>query len=146
LFFILKAIVLKKSKFKINAFILSKYLFIFKRIAFMDNLVEILELIREKRKEKGITQADMAGKLGISQSAYKDIELGKTDLKVRTLQQIADVLGINLFSERGGKQEQSLVAVNPQNIYSDLNQLKKNQEEMNEKLNEILSLFGKKKK
>lgn len=112
----------------------------------MVNLAEILDLIREKRKEKGITQADMAAKLGISQSAYKDIEIGKTDLKVRTLQQIAEVLGIDLFSARGGKQEQSLVAVNPQNIYADLNQLKQNQEEMNEKLNEILNLFGKKKK
>jgi transcriptional regulator with XRE-family HTH domain len=112
----------------------------------MDDLEAILEMIREKRKEKGVTQAEMAAKLGISQSAYKDIELGKTDLKVRTLQQIADILGINFANNgKGGKKEQSLVALNPDNIYSDLNQLKRNQEEMNDKLDEILKLFGKKK-
>ncbi len=111
----------------------------------MDDLEAMLELIRERRKEKGFTQAEMAAKLGISQSAYKDIELGKTDLKVRTLQQIADFLGISFVNGKGGKTEQSLVAVNPANIYSDLNQLKRNQEEMNEKLDEILKLFGKKK-
>lgn len=104
---------------------------------------EILELIREKRKERGITQADMAAKLGISQSAYKDIEIGKTDLKVKTLQQIANILGID-FIDRNRK-EQSLVAVNPENIYGDLNELKRKQDEMDAKLDEILKLFKGKK-
>ncbi len=116
----------------------------------MDDLKEILELIREKRKERGITQADMAAKLGISQSAYKDIEIGKTDLKVRTLQQIADILGIDLFAKKSNNKEQSLIAINPENIYKDINDLKRNQEEMknelNQKLDEILNFFGKKKK
>jgi transcriptional regulator with XRE-family HTH domain len=116
----------------------------------MDDLVEILELIKERRKEKGITQSEMATKLGISQSAYKDIEIGKTDLKVRTLQQIADILGIDLFSKKGTNQEQSLIAVNPENIYTDLYELKRNQEDMkneiNEKLDAILNFLGKGKK
>lgn len=57
---------------------------------------EILENIKARRKEKGFTQADMAQKLGISQNAYKNIELGNVELKVKTLQQIGDILGIQL--------------------------------------------------
>ena len=111
----------------------------------MDSNDEILELIRERRKELGITQADMAGKLGISQSAYKDIEIGKTDLKVKTLEQIAKILGIDFFDRKKHTKEQALVVVNPENIYGDLNELRRQQEEMNNKLDEILKIFKGKK-
>ena len=111
----------------------------------MDSNDEILELIRERRKELGITQAEMAAKLGISQSAYKDIEIGKTDLKVKTLQQIANILGIDFLDKRKSSKEQSLVVVNPENIYSDLNEMRRKQDEMDSKLDEILRLFKGKK-
>lgn len=58
----------------------------------------ILEIIKQARKNKGFTQADMAQQLGISQNAYKDIEIGKTELKVKTLQQIELVLDIQLLA------------------------------------------------
>jgi transcriptional regulator with XRE-family HTH domain len=87
----------------------------------------------------------MAAKLGISQSAYKDIEIGKTDLKVKTLQQIAKILGIDFLDGRKNGKEQSLVVVNPENIYGDLNELRRKQDEMDAKLDEILKIFKGKK-
>lgn len=118
----------------------------------MSDVNHILGLIREKRKEKGLTQADMAKFLGISQSAYKDVEVGRTDLKVKTLQEIADFLGIDIFVKKDDQLETSLIAINPIDIVNDIHNIKKSQEEMKndltskmDKLLELFSAKGKKK-
>jgi transcriptional regulator with XRE-family HTH domain len=118
----------------------------------MSDVNHILGLIREKRKEKGLTQADMAKFLGISQSAYKDVEVGRTDLKVKTLQEIADFLGIDIFVKKEDQLETSLIAINPIDIVNDIHNIKKSQEEMKndltskmDKLLELFSAKGKKK-
>jgi len=120
-------------------------------------IAELLELIKQKRKEKGISQQEIADYLGISQNAYKNIEIGRTSLKLETLYQIASYLGIDIFQEKQNKSSQALVALDPNdltnnitNIRNDLrrveDKLNQKQDDMNQKLDEILDLFGKKKK
>lgn len=114
---------------------------------------ELLILIKEQRAQKGISQQEIANHLGITQGAYAKLENGTTDLKLKTLYQIADYLGIDLINKRNNNKEESLIAINPLDIVSDIGNLKKgqadmqrNQEETNQKLDEILALFKKKKK
>jgi len=55
-------------------------------------LIELGQRIRSLRKEKGWTQTDMAVNLDIGRTHLSDIELGKRDLGVITLQVIASGL------------------------------------------------------
>lgn len=55
----------------------------------------VVSNIRQLRQSKGITQTEIANKLSISQNAYSKIELGYTDLTLKRLYQIAQILGIN---------------------------------------------------
>ena len=50
---------------------------------------EILTNIISIRKEKGISQENMADELHMTQGGYSAIEMGKRELKYSTLQQIA---------------------------------------------------------
>ncbi|GAB3906441.1 hypothetical protein GCM10028803_38780 [Larkinella knui] len=49
--------------------------------------------IRLLRQQKGYSQENMADMLGLSTTAFGDIERGKTDLTISRLQQIATALG-----------------------------------------------------
>ena len=49
--------------------------------------------IRLLRQQKGYSQENMADMLGLSTTAYGDIERGKTDVTISRLQQIATALG-----------------------------------------------------
>jgi len=123
-------------------------------------IAELLELIKQKRKEKSVSQQEIADYLGISQPAYKNIELGRTSLKLETLYKIAQYLGIDVFAQGRNQKEESLIAVNPTDLFKNINDLKKEQSDMkksqnemkkgqddiNQKLDELLDLFGKKKK
>lgn len=58
--------------------------------------------IRQLRLERGFSQENMADELGISTTAYGDIERNKTDVTVSRLQRIAQILNTNwmdLFAE-----------------------------------------------
>ena len=50
------------------------------------------ERIRLARLQRGLSQENLADLLGLSTTAYGDIERGKTELTVSRLTQIADVL------------------------------------------------------
>jgi transcriptional regulator with XRE-family HTH domain len=55
------------------------------------------ERIRELREKLGITQIDLAAKVGVTQAAISLIELGKSENPaVDTAQKIAKVLGVPL--------------------------------------------------
>ena len=56
----------------------------------------IAEKIRLLRLEKGFSQENVADMLGISTTAYGDIERGKTDLTLSRLQSIAQVFSTSL--------------------------------------------------
>ena len=51
-------------------------------------------LIRKLRREKNLTQEDVAIHLKISQKAYSDIENGKTTLKHEYISQLAQVFNV----------------------------------------------------
>ncbi len=58
----------------------------------------IAEKIRLNRLQRGFSQENMADLLGLSTTAYGDIERGKTDLTMSRLHQIADALGLQPVS------------------------------------------------
>ena len=53
------------------------------------------ETLKKARKDKGMTQQDMADYLGISERLYKYIEAGKTIGKVDMWDKMEDLFGIN---------------------------------------------------
>ncbi|NJO00473.1 MAG: helix-turn-helix transcriptional regulator [Bacteroidia bacterium] len=70
------------------------------------NIDKVLQDIRGKRKAQKITQQQIANHLGITQSSYKEIELGRTSLKAQTLFDIMDILGVKVDTE--GEKEPEL--------------------------------------
>ncbi len=60
---------------------------------------EIGKKIQSAREEKGMTQADLAEGLGISQAALSNYELGKRRLYLGQIQEVARLLGksVNYF-------------------------------------------------
>lgn len=58
--------------------------------------------LTEARKEKGLSQADIARRVGIKPPTYCNIENGKRGLKPETAKKIAAVLGFDwtLFFEK----------------------------------------------
>lgn len=61
----------------------------------MDN-ISIKENIRKERKAQGLTQEDMAAKLDISLTAYRDLERGNTNIINVNVLRIAGVLGLSV--------------------------------------------------
>ncbi|WP_430471225.1 helix-turn-helix transcriptional regulator [Thalassospira lucentensis] len=54
-------------------------------------------LIKVRRLERGITQKDLARSLNISAQTVRCIETGQGNVKVGTVFEVANHLGINLF-------------------------------------------------
>ncbi|ADB41295.1 helix-turn-helix domain-containing protein [Spirosoma linguale] len=50
--------------------------------------------IRDARKAKGLTQKELAEKLGVSESTVNQYESGKQNLTIDTLVKIANALGM----------------------------------------------------
>lgn len=53
-------------------------------------------LLYQLRKEAGMTQKDLAEKLGISETSYRHKELGKSDFKSSEMFAIADIFKRNI--------------------------------------------------
>lgn len=74
----------------------------------MDEEVFIKQLakrIKQLRLEKGMTQLDVASKMGIDDSSYRKIESGRTNPTARTIYKLAialDVSVFQLFTEKEG--------------------------------------------
>jgi transcriptional regulator with XRE-family HTH domain len=58
--------------------------------------MSVNEKIKVIREAKGFTQEQVAEKLGISPTAYGNIERGDNDPKLSKLEKIAEILGIRL--------------------------------------------------
>jgi transcriptional regulator with XRE-family HTH domain len=54
------------------------------------------EKIRQIRMQKGLSQENMADMLGLSTTAYGDIERGRTELSVSRLENVAKLLDVPL--------------------------------------------------
>ena len=65
------------------------------------NLQTIGNTIRDLRKLKGISQADIAGNLDISIAAVSKIERGLTNISIQRLDQIATILNTSVFTLLG---------------------------------------------
>lgn len=59
-------------------------------------IMDIAEQIKKIRKEKGLSQQDVADKLSMNRVQYNRIETGKSDPTMNILQRIANVLDINV--------------------------------------------------
>lgn len=60
------------------------------------------KFIRELRLKKGLSQADVAEKIGISRSSYITFEQGNTELSLSSAARLADIFGISLCEVEGG--------------------------------------------
>jgi immF control region 10 kDa protein len=58
--------------------------------------MNIGDKIKAKRREGGLTQSELADKVGISRNYISDLENGRYIPSVKTLSKIASVLGIDL--------------------------------------------------
>ncbi len=59
-----------------------------------DICISLGERIRELRASKGWNQIDLAEEAGINENYVSDLELGKKEVCLRTLQRIAQSLGM----------------------------------------------------
>ena len=53
------------------------------------------ERLRAARKRNGLTQTELAERLGITQKSYQRMETGNHDLKMSTIQQLCKTLDIS---------------------------------------------------
>ena len=54
-------------------------------------------LIRDFRVKNGMTQQELANKLGVNQSTVSDYETGTFELTLPKLVRIADALGVTIY-------------------------------------------------
>lgn len=54
--------------------------------------------IRERRRELGLTQADLARRVGISRASLASVETGRQGVLVHRLYAFADQLGVDVIS------------------------------------------------
>ena len=85
------------------------------------------ENLREARERKGISQKDMAEKIGVAKSTYSLYESGKREPSVDTIKKIADILNISADTLLGiEEQPMTLAAHFDGNEYTEeeLNEIK----------------------
>ena len=97
-----------------------------------------LDNIKRLRNEKGISQKEMANRLGFAQSNYNKIEKGIVELTVNRLYEIAEILGVSIFQ---------ILLENPSNSIEQtiVGEIQKNKErEFLEKMSEEIKAKAKK--
>lgn len=123
----------------------------------MDN-ISIKDNIRKIRKARKLTQEDMAHKLGISITAYRDLEKGNTSILNGNLLKIASLLDTpteeivlgyrpSQIEGAGLKEVEAEYSTRIEGLkrrIADLEKLVKVQEENIESKNEIISMLKKK--
>lgn len=62
----------------------------------IDSLEQLVELIRQTRRNQGITQEQLADFTGLQRIGIVKIESGKTQPKVSTLLKICKMLGLKI--------------------------------------------------
>lgn len=59
-----------------------------------DICISLGERIRDLRRERGWRQIDLAEQAGINENYVSDLEIGKKEICLRTLQDLADAFGL----------------------------------------------------
>jgi XRE family transcriptional regulator, regulator of sulfur utilization len=101
----------------------------------MNAITNLAERIRQIRLQKGLSQENMADMLGLSTTAYGDMERGRTELSVSRLENIAklldvalpDLLGFNqvaLSESDWLRQENTRLLAENRRLHNELDQLK----------------------
>jgi len=98
-------------------------------ICMVNNMKEILNIIKNKRKELKLTQEDMANKLKIARTSYQAIELGNIKLTLEDFLNIIKILDIPITSFNKNK----LLVISE----DDLNKLKKATDLLNSVTNKL---------
>ena len=65
----------------------------------MDKYLAFLEKVKETRKKKGLSQEEMANRLGINKIAYNRLENGKTKLGFDRVYDLIEILGVDFIYE-----------------------------------------------
>lgn len=60
----------------------------------------IQQELRRIRTEQGLTQKQLAEASGLTQAKISHIELGDNDMKLTTIEKVADALGYNIVLQR----------------------------------------------
>ena len=64
------------------------------------SVVQLGKLIRQVRKEQGLTQLDVAGLAGLSNRFIIDLERGKETLQIQKVFDVLVLLGVELTAKR----------------------------------------------
>lgn len=100
---------------------------------------EIKARIRRKREDAGLSQDQVAKKLGKSRNAYRNIECGPTNIKIELLREIAKTLGCSVEDLLGGY---DLSAVKEQPLSDSAMEYKKEVVSLTSKLDEAAKLIA----
>lgn len=60
---------------------------------------QLSQILRERRKEMGLKQVEMANYTGLSNTGIGRIELGQNEVKIKTLLKMCKILGLKLKVE-----------------------------------------------
>lgn len=58
-------------------------------------ILDEVPMLRAWREHLGLTQKDVAERMGISSAAYSEMERGKKNLRIDTLRRIAEAMGVS---------------------------------------------------
>ncbi|WP_185731329.1 helix-turn-helix domain-containing protein [Larkinella rosea] len=98
-------------------------------------MANIYENIRSFRAEKGLTQEDMAEKLGINQGSYARLERGETELTLKRLDQIAAIFEVDgtQIIQKG----ENLLEEDPRLLVAKIHSLQKENERLKAQIKEL---------
>lgn len=108
--------------------------------------MSITDLIRKERESRKLTQAQMAERLNIAQSAYNRIEKGDTDITVKRLAEIAEILNVEveylIVQSRHGVPSGDSIKISSPNSEKSADSLEVKHAILKEQLFQILKLYA----
>ena len=66
----------------------------------LTSISQLGQLVRQVRKEHGLTQLDLAGLAGLSNRFIIDLERGKETLQIQKVLDVLSLLGVELSAKR----------------------------------------------
>jgi HTH-type transcriptional regulator / antitoxin HipB len=66
----------------------------------LTSISQLGQLVRQVRKEQGLTQLDLAGLAGLSNRFIIDLERGKETLQIQKVLDVLSLLGVELSAKR----------------------------------------------